>query len=59
RNAPRLGEMLGEDDWFDKMTANGRDHVRLAHMARLLAFNERQKRAILNGVDEATSIAAG
>ena len=59
RNAPRLGEMLGEDDWFDKMTASGRDHVRLAHMAKLLAFNEKQKRAILNGVDATAAIAAG
>ena len=25
RNAPRLGEMLGEDDWFDKISAAGRD----------------------------------
>ena len=52
RNAPRLGEMLGEDDWFDKMTAQGRDHVRLMHMQRLLSFNEKQKRAILEGVNE-------
>lgn len=28
QNSPRLGEMLGEDDWFDKMSAAGRDHVR-------------------------------
>ena len=47
RNAPRLGEMLGEDDWFDKMSAAGRDHVRFAYMQQLLAFNEKQKRAIL------------
>jgi hypothetical protein len=47
RNAPRLGEMLGEDDWFDKMSAAGRDHVRFAYMSELLAFNERQKRVIL------------
>ncbi len=49
RNAPRLGEMLGEDDWFDKMTAAGRDHLRFDYMRRLLAFNEKQKRAILEG----------
>jgi hypothetical protein len=47
RNAPRLGEMLGEDDWFDKMSAAGRDHVRFAYMQKLLAFNDQQKRAIL------------
>jgi ectoine hydroxylase-related dioxygenase (phytanoyl-CoA dioxygenase family) len=51
RNAPRLGEMLGEDDWFDKMSAHGRDHVRFAYMQKLLAFNEQQKRAILAGAD--------
>ena len=59
RNAPRLGEMLGEDDWFDKMSASGRDHVRLMHMGRLLAFNEKRKRAILAGGCDAGSIAAG
>jgi ectoine hydroxylase-related dioxygenase (phytanoyl-CoA dioxygenase family) len=49
RNAPRLGEMLGEDDWFDKMTAAGRDHVRFAHMTKLHQFNNRQRQAILDG----------
>ena len=49
RNSPRLGEMLGEDDWFDKMTAAGRDHVRFDYMLRLNAFNEKQKQAILAG----------
>jgi len=49
RNSPRLGEMLGEDDWFDKMSAAGRDYVRFAYMQKLLAFNENQKRAILAG----------
>ena len=38
RNAPRLGEMLGEDDWFDKMSGIGRDHERFAHMCQLHAF---------------------
>ena len=38
RNAPRLGEMLGEDDWFDKLDAHGRDYARAAHMARLQKF---------------------
>ena len=47
RNAPRLGEMLGEDDWFDKMDGIGRDHVRFAHMQKLLSFTERQKAKIL------------
>ena len=47
RNAPRLGEMLGEDDWFDKMSAAGRDYVRFAYMNKLHAFTEKQKRLIL------------
>jgi ectoine hydroxylase-related dioxygenase (phytanoyl-CoA dioxygenase family) len=47
RNAPRLGEMLGEDDWFDKMRGIGRDHERAAHMARLHAFTNQQKAALL------------
>jgi hypothetical protein len=41
--------MLGEDDWFDKMSAAGRDHVRFAYMQQLLAYTEKQKRAILAG----------
>ena len=49
RNPPRLGEALGEDDWFDKMTADGRDHLRMAHMATLNRFNDEQKAAILAG----------
>lgn len=49
RNAPRLGEMLGLDDWFDKMSGIGRDHVRLAHMRQLHAFTDRQKAKILAG----------
>lgn len=47
RNAPRLGEMLGEDDWLDKKSAAGRDYVRFAHMNKLHAFAEKQKRVIL------------
>jgi hypothetical protein len=47
RNSPRLGEMLGEDDWFDKMSGIGRDHLRFAHMQKLHAFNEAQKKKIL------------
>ncbi|MFI4975673.1 MAG: phytanoyl-CoA dioxygenase family protein [Caulobacterales bacterium] len=51
RNAPRLGEMLGEDDWFDKLSAQGRDYTRFAYMNKLLAFTEKQKQAILAGAD--------
>jgi ectoine hydroxylase-related dioxygenase (phytanoyl-CoA dioxygenase family) len=47
RNPPRLGEMLGEDDWFEKTTAEGRDYQRYAYMRELLAFTEARKRAIL------------
>lgn len=47
RNGVRLGEMLGEDDWFDKLDANGRDYHRHMYMNKLLAFNEQQKRKIL------------
>ncbi len=49
RNSPRLGEMLGEDDWFDKMDGIGRDHTRFAHMLKLHAFTDQQKKAILAG----------
>lgn len=48
RNPPRLGEMMGEDDWFDKMTATGRDYVRLEHMRQLHAFTRRQMQALLD-----------
>src|SRR5580704_1430679 len=47
RNSPRLGEMLGEDDWFDKMSAQGRDYGRLAYMNKLHAFTEAKKRELL------------
>jgi ectoine hydroxylase-related dioxygenase (phytanoyl-CoA dioxygenase family) len=47
RNSPRLGEMLGEDDWFDTMHGIGRDHQRFAHMQQLHAFTARQKAEIL------------
>ena len=53
RNAPRLGEMLGEDDWFDKMSAQGRDYARFAYMERLLRFNEAKKREILGAAPAA------
>ena len=49
RNSPRLGEMLGEDDWFDKMSAAGRDHLRFSYMQQLLAYTEKRKRAIVAG----------
>lgn len=47
RNSPRLGEMLGEDDWFDKISAQGRDYGRLDYMNKLLRFTEQKKREIL------------
>ncbi len=40
RNPPRLGEMLGEDDWYDKLDAHGRDYLRAGHMARLQSFTD-------------------
>jgi hypothetical protein len=51
RNSPRLGEMLGQDDWFDKMAGIGRDHVRFAHMQQLHAFTNKQKARILAPAD--------
>jgi hypothetical protein len=47
RNPPRLGEMLGEDDWFDKMAGIGRDQVRFQHMVHLHKFTDQKKREIL------------
>jgi ectoine hydroxylase-related dioxygenase (phytanoyl-CoA dioxygenase family) len=49
RNSPRLGEMLGEDDWFDKMSAQGRDYARFAYMSKLNAFTDAKKREVLEG----------
>jgi ectoine hydroxylase-related dioxygenase (phytanoyl-CoA dioxygenase family) len=49
RNPPRLGEMLGEDDMFDKMSAEGRDYLRGRYMGELLTFNQERKQAILEG----------
>lgn len=49
RNSPRLAEMLGEHDWFEKLSAQGRDYGRLGYMNDLLAATERGKRAILSG----------
>ena len=54
RNPPRLGEMLGEDDWFEKTTAAGRDYGRFNYMRQLLAFNEAGKQAILAEPRKAT-----
>lgn len=53
RNPPRLGEMLGEDDWFDKLTAHGRDYVRAGYMAKLHEFTEARKRTLLESAGEA------
>jgi hypothetical protein len=53
RNPPRLGEMLGEDDWFEKTTAAGRDYERFNYMRHLLAFNEAAKQRILAETDAA------
>jgi hypothetical protein len=47
RNSPRLGEMLGLDDWFDKMRGIGRDHERLVHMSKLHHFTNQQKAKLL------------
>jgi hypothetical protein len=50
RNSPRLGEMLGEDDWFDKLSAQGRDYGRFTYMNKLHAFTAERKRALLEAV---------
>jgi len=52
RNPPRLGEMLGEDDWFDKLDASGRDHLRAAHMARLQKFTDARLAELLEKQEE-------
>jgi len=53
RNPPRLGEMLGEDDWFDKLDARGRDYSRAAHMARLQSFNQARLQTLMHNPDRA------
>ncbi len=53
RNPPRLGEMLGEDDWFDKMSPTGRDYVRLEHMRQLHAFTNFKMKAIRTPLEAA------
>lgn len=52
RNPPRLGEMMGEDDWFDKMTSTGRDYVRQEHMRQLHAFTNKKLKALLNDQEQ-------
>jgi ectoine hydroxylase-related dioxygenase (phytanoyl-CoA dioxygenase family) len=48
RNPPRLGEMLGLDDGFDKLTPEGgRDYLRLTHTRQLHAFTRDRLQAIL------------
>jgi hypothetical protein len=49
RNAPRLGEMLGQHDWFDKMSGIGRDHEKFGHMLQLHGFTKKQLAALLEG----------
>ncbi len=56
RNPPRLGEMLGLDDGFDKLTpAGGRDYLRLEHTRQLHAFTRRKMREILRAPDAAAA----
>jgi ectoine hydroxylase-related dioxygenase (phytanoyl-CoA dioxygenase family) len=57
RNPPRLGEMLGEDDWFEKTTAVGRDYERFNYMRHLLAFNEAGRQQILAEADAPPALA--
>lgn len=47
RNAPRLGEILGQHDWFDKMSGIGRDHEKFAHMLQLHSFTKKQLSKLL------------
>lgn len=47
RNPPRLGEMLGEDDWFDKLKANGRDYIRAGYMTKLQSFTDKGLQQVL------------
>ncbi|MEA3054584.1 MAG: hypothetical protein QOD30_16, partial [Actinomycetota bacterium] len=53
RSSPRLAEMLGQHDWFDKMSGIGRDHEKLGHMLQLHAFTKQQLAKILE--ESATS----
>ena len=54
RNPPRLGEVLGEDDWFDKIDADGRDQMRFRHMMTLNRFNDQRKADLLAFDDDVT-----
>lgn len=56
RNSPRLAEMLGEHDWFDKIHGIGRDYGRLAYQAQLMKFTEQQKRKILDNAEGRTEL---
>ena len=51
RNSPRLAEMLGEHDWFDKMSGIGRDHEKFGHMLQLHAFTKQQLAKVLDPSD--------
>ncbi len=56
RNPPRMGEMLGTDDGFDKMTpAGGRDYLRLEHTRQLNAFTRRKLKQILRAPEAAAA----
>ncbi len=50
RNSPRIGEMLGLDDQFGKMTADGRDFERTEYMNSLHAFTMEKRAKILEPV---------
>ncbi len=56
RNPPRLGEMLGLDDGFDKLTpAGGRDYLRLEHTRQLHAFTRRKLKEVLRAPEIAAA----
>ncbi len=42
--------MLGEDDWFDNISAAGRDQFRFAHTLKLHTCTAKRKEAILEGM---------
>ena len=48
RNPPRLGEMLGEDDWFDKLGRTAAISC-ASDTDQLHAFTEKRKRELLAG----------